>query len=144
MSVVVSGTVPELATADAGRTALPNLARQFDLMAKGCRAHGLDSWEDHFFRLYEEARDGKISAEEIAETIDYDYRNEIDGKAAATQIITALLADVAAAKSVSTSRPFHGAECPSYPNCTGGCGLGCTHEIESNRADLAAAKGAGR
>lgn len=120
---------------EAGRTALPNLARQFDLMAKGCRAHNLGSWEDHFFRLYEEARDGKISAEEIAETIDYDYRNDNDGKAAAIQIITALLADVAAA------RPFYGAECPSYPNCTGGCGLGCTHEIESSRAALSAKDG---
>lgn len=27
--------------------------------------------------------------------------------------------------------PFYGAECPSYPACNGGCGLGCTHEIES-------------
>jgi hypothetical protein len=26
--------------------------------------------------------------------------------------------------------PFYGAQCPSYPNCIGGCGLGCTHEIE--------------
>lgn len=38
-----------------------------------------------------------------------------------------------------TARPesaevrFHGAQCPSYPYCTGGCGLGCTHEIERNR-----------
>jgi len=23
---------------------------------------------------------------------------------------------------------FHGAQCPTYPNCTGGCGLGCTKE----------------
>jgi len=31
----------------------------------------------------------------------------------------------------STDRPvFYGAQCSSYPNCTGGCGLGCTHEIE--------------
>lgn len=28
---------------------------------------------------------------------------------------------------------FYGAQCPSYPNCTGGCGLGCTHEIEAAR-----------
>lgn len=27
-------------------------------------------------------------------------------------------------------RPFYGAECPSYPSCEGGCGLGCTKEIE--------------
>jgi hypothetical protein len=24
--------------------------------------------------------------------------------------------------------PFYGAQCPSYPNCKGGCGLGCTKE----------------
>jgi len=35
----------------------------------------------------------------------------------------------------STGRPaFYGAQCPSYPNCTGGCGLGCTHEIEQAAA----------
>ncbi|MGY3527242.1 Lar family restriction alleviation protein [Bradyrhizobium sp. USDA 4452] len=26
---------------------------------------------------------------------------------------------------------FYGAQCPSYPNCSGGCGLGCSHEFES-------------
>lgn len=76
---------------------LPHLARQFDLMAKGCRANGLGSWEDHFFRLYEEARDGKISVEEIVETIDYDFRSGQDGRAALTQIIEALLKDCSAA-----------------------------------------------
>ncbi|RTE91876.1 hypothetical protein [Bradyrhizobium sp. LVM 105] len=25
---------------------------------------------------------------------------------------------------------FHGARCSSYPNCNGGCGLGCAHDIE--------------
>jgi len=29
---------------------------------------------------------------------------------------------------------FYGAQCPTYPNCSGGCGLGCTHEIEQARA----------
>ncbi len=29
---------------------------------------------------------------------------------------------------VDNARPFYGAECPSYPNCAGGCGLGCTKE----------------
>jgi hypothetical protein len=32
---------------------------------------------------------------------------------------------------------FYGAECPSYPNCTGGCGLGCTHDVEAARASKA-------
>lgn len=31
----------------------------------------------------------------------------------------------------SQHKTFHGAQCPSYPNCKGGCGLGCTHEIET-------------
>lgn len=33
-------------------------------------------------------------------------------------------------------RPFHGAECMNWPNCSGGCGLGCTKEIERSRAAL--------
>lgn len=36
----------------------------------------------------------------------------------------------------SLNKPFYGAECPSYPNCKGGCGLGCTHNIEARRASL--------
>jgi hypothetical protein len=35
---------------------------------------------------------------------------------------------------------FYGAQCPSYPACTGGCGLGCTHEIEANKARIAKSK----
>jgi hypothetical protein len=31
-------------------------------------------------------------------------------------------------------RPFYGAECLNYPACTGGCGLGCTHDVEEQRA----------
>lgn len=33
-------------------------------------------------------------------------------------------------------RPFYGAECPDYPKCIGGCGLGCTREIEDRRASV--------
>ena len=32
-----------------------------------------------------------------------------------------------------TKEPFYGATCPAYPNCQGGCGLGCRHEIEQAR-----------
>lgn len=32
---------------------------------------------------------------------------------------------------LDSPRPFHGAECPDYPNCKGGCGLGCTHDVEA-------------
>lgn len=35
-----------------------------------------------------------------------------------------------------TDRPFYGAECPSYPDCEGGCGLGCTKKIENARAAM--------
>jgi hypothetical protein len=28
----------------------------------------------------------------------------------------------------SEARAFYGAECRSYPNCSGGCGLGCTQQ----------------
>lgn len=34
---------------------------------------------------------------------------------------------------IGVGRTFYGAECPSYPDCTGGCGLGCTHEIEEEK-----------
>jgi hypothetical protein len=30
---------------------------------------------------------------------------------------------------------FYGAECPSYPDCAGGCGLGCTKEVDRRRAE---------
>lgn len=36
-----------------------------------------------------------------------------------------------------SARPFYGAECPTYPNCEGGCGLGCTKEIERAKAHKA-------
>jgi len=42
--------------------------------------------------------------------------------------------EIGAVAVTSPDRPFHGAQCPSYPNCSGGCGLGCTHEIEAARA----------
>lgn len=32
-------------------------------------------------------------------------------------------------------KPFYGAQCLSYPNCSGGCGCGCTHEIEAAKAE---------
>lgn len=137
-------------TAEGGRTALPNLARQFDLMAKGCRAHGLGSWEDHFFRLYEEARDGKISADEIAETIDYDYRNDSDGKAAANQIVTALLADADKSAQVKALEPFAKAcEAAAWPtfesdNTPIDTSFGLTvGDLRRARAALSSAKGEG-
>lgn len=54
---------------------------------------GLGSWEDHFFSLYEAARDGHISSEDIVECIDRDYREGNDGRGALTLMIQALLSD---------------------------------------------------
>jgi hypothetical protein len=38
----------------------------------------------------------------------------------------------------SPPAPF-GAQCPAYPDCHGGCGLGCRHVIESAKAKRLAA-----
>lgn len=32
------------------------------------------------------------------------------------------------------TKPFYGAQCPTYPNCSGGCGLGCTHEVKQHQS----------
>lgn len=34
--------------------------------------------------------------------------------------------------------PFYGAQCPDYPKCSGGCGLGCTYEVENREPRTAA------
>lgn len=47
--------------------------------------------------------------------------------------IKALRAALSAEGRSRAGQPFYGAQCPSYPNCSGGCGLGCTHEIEAAR-----------
>ncbi|MDI3563523.1 hypothetical protein [Bradyrhizobium sp. Arg816] len=36
-------------------------------------------------------------------------------------------------------RPFYGAQCQTYPNCSGGCGLGCTKEHATAAYDESAA-----
>lgn len=41
---------------------------------------------------------------------------------------------LAALSKAPAPQPFYGAQCPSYPACSGGCGLGCTHEIEARKA----------
>jgi hypothetical protein len=41
---------------------------------------------------------------------------------------------LAVSAKIGGARPFYGAECPPYPNCNGGCGCGCTHEIEAAKA----------
>lgn len=75
---------------------LPNLACQFDLMAKGCRSLGLDSQEDDWDSRRQDAEKGVIDPDVIVEAIDYDYRNGHDGAAAARLLIGALCADLAA------------------------------------------------
>ncbi len=72
---------------------LPNLTRQFDLLRKGCKSIGLGSWEDQFGSMQDDARAGKIKAEDIVEIIDSDYRNERGGRETLTQFIEALLTD---------------------------------------------------
>src|SRR6266704_428159 len=44
-----------------------------------------------------------------------------------------LLAFASPPEQPAAAQTFYGAECPSYPACTGGCGLGCTKEIEYDR-----------
>lgn len=39
-----------------------------------------------------------------------------------------------------TETKFYGAECPSYPDCSGGCGLGCTHEVLALSAAMTGTK----
>lgn len=56
--------------------------------------------------------------------------NHVDFRVRVYEVALDALASVAA-------RPFYGAECPSYPNCKGGCGLGCTKEIERAKAHKA-------
>jgi hypothetical protein len=38
---------------------------------------------------------------------------------------------------VAPTQPFYGARCAAYPNCSGGCGCGCTHEIGDVEARIA-------
>jgi uncharacterized protein (DUF885 family) len=86
-------------------TALVNLARQFDLMAKGCRSLGLDSQEDDWDSRRQDANKGIIDPDVIVEAIDYDYRNGHDGRAAADLLVKALCADLAAVSSGERGAP---------------------------------------
>lgn len=56
---------------------------------------------------------------------------------AAESILSLLASQPSPAATVET-KPFYGAEYPSYPNCNGGCGLGCTHDIEQRQRSSAA------
>ncbi len=78
-------------TASASR--LPHLERQFDLMVKGARSLDLGLWQDRFDDLRVDARDGTITAEQIADLIDYDYQTGQDAKRGLTTILRVLLAD---------------------------------------------------
>lgn len=52
----------------------------------------------------------------------------------ARELLEKAAAALRATQPAGGERPFHGAQCPSYPACSGGCGLGCTHEIEQARS----------
>jgi hypothetical protein len=87
---------------------LPNLTRQFDLLRKGCKSMGLESLEDQFSGLQDDAQAGTIKAEDIIEIIDSDYRNERGGREALTQFVEALIKDALApgnAGAVEALRP---------------------------------------
>lgn len=45
--------------------------------------------------------------------------------------------EIARFRAAAHVRPFYGAECPSYPACEGGCGLGCTRDVERAAAPVA-------
>jgi hypothetical protein len=54
--------------------------------------------------------------------------------------IAALEAKIADCRSpAERGRPFYGAKCPTYPSCSGGCGLGCTKEMAEPSQDEAPA-----
>ena len=77
-----------------------HLARQLDLMAKGCRLLGLDSQEDDWDSRRQDANKGVVEPEVIVEAIDYDYRNGHDGRAAAHLLVEALCKDLAALRTL--------------------------------------------
>ena len=58
-------------------------------------------------------------------------RINFDGMDPRTFSLAELHGAIAGAEWPATSKTlFYGAQCPSYPNCRGGCGLGCTKEHE--------------
>lgn len=70
------------------------------------------------------------------------FDNEVEARAAFEKANTAwncylfgaLPLATAMAQSSEGEEPFYGSQCPSYPACNGGCGLGCTYEIYQSRA----------
>lgn len=85
--------------------AFKHLARQFDLMAKGCRSLGLDSLEDDFDSCRQDAEKGIVDPEVIVGGIDYDYKSGQDGQASARLLIGALCADLSALATPPAPQP---------------------------------------
>lgn len=62
---------------------------------------------------------------------DRDHMNRSDITCEQSMAIAALLREWCdrTGLSLCDPAPFYGAQCPDYPKCNGGCGLGCTYEI---------------
>ncbi|WP_439392576.1 hypothetical protein ACRQ5Q_24450 [Bradyrhizobium sp. PMVTL-01] len=73
----------------------------------------------------------RLEAQLLKQELDRMVGEETPPSVWADRVRSALAAQPPAAR-VET-KPFYGAKCPSYPNCNGGCGLGCTQEIEQHR-----------
>jgi hypothetical protein len=69
-------------------------------------------------------------AKEFSDSLDDEDKNTMRWAVPTVGDIRRLARIYAALASQPEQRPFLGAECPEYPNCTGGCGLGCTKEHE--------------
>lgn len=65
---------------------------------------GLHSVEDDFDRLRQSAMKGEVTADELVELIDYDYRTGQDGRGAAQLIFQALIADLSALPATSQAK----------------------------------------
>ncbi|HMF76438.1 MAG TPA: hypothetical protein VK604_12310, partial [Bryobacteraceae bacterium] len=91
-----------------------------------------DSWETQFHSAAAAASEYSEFWEKHQRNFDqfgnYIPHSQIDGD------LRAAKAEIERLRAVAPERPFYGAECGSYPNCEGGCGLGCTKEIESAKA----------
>lgn len=72
---------------------MPFLEHQFHIMTKGAERMGLGTWVSRFEEMREAARDGAVTADQLAELVDYDYRTGQDPKAGATTLFGAVLAD---------------------------------------------------
>jgi len=93
-------------------------------------------------RIPDDAQSAPVNAAALTESLiqaAVDYEAGRIGRPALSAARAAVEAAIAQPPAAPVeTKPFYGAECPSYPNCNGGCGLGCTHEVERHRRSSAA------